>query len=148
MKKLSSLKTHLVEQIPGLRNNPDRINVWADEGSVSFAIDDDKKSFAYRFNAIVLLTDISDHLDFVFYPLIDWLRKNERSIDPEKIKWLSSPLDGKKSDIRITLPLTQPVLVDDNGDGTVNTTHPDEPAPDWLKQFGNLNEVNPRDRSE
>lgn len=145
MDKLNSLKQHLIDRVPGLKNNPDSIHIFADEGQIQGDFDR-SLSFSYVWQTTVICEEFSGHADELFLPLIIWLQKNQRDLKRDDIRFLLDPLDNDRADIRITFPTDQRVIVTTDDQGNHNTTHPDEPVPEWEGSFPILNETTGQDQ--
>lgn len=139
MEKLNSLKNHLVAKL-GLKNNPDTVLVFGDDGHIEANLQQ-SLSFRYHWNTVIILTGISCSADHVFVHLLAWCREHQRDLDVEQIKYLIDPLDGNSIDLRIELPLDQPVIVTTDVQGNYNTEHPPEPKPEWAEQWPPLTGV-------
>lgn len=144
MDKLNSLKQHLIDRVPGLKNNPDGLHIFADEGGIKADLES-TLSFAYEWQTTIICEDFNGHPDELFVPLLVWIQKNQRDIKRDDIRFLLDPLDNERSDIRITFPTDQRVIVN-NDDNGYNTSHPAEPFPDWTGQFPTLTETTGDDR--
>ncbi len=132
MNKPDSLRNHLLAAVPALRNDPDRLLVFIDNGTVrsTAAVG---LSFEYAYTLNVILTDFAGHPDALMIPLLAWLMVNQHELlanlekGKEAIKFEADILDNSKVDLSIELPLTERVIVKKLDDGTLQTSHPDEP---------------------
>lgn len=135
MKKPESLREHLLGAVADLKNDPDRLLVFIDEGSVRSTLGHGL-SFEYRYTLNVILTDFAGHPDAVFIPLLAWIRVNQSELlanqdkHKESIGFEADILDGGKVDLSIKLPLTERAIVKKHDNGALEVTHPDEPQPD------------------
>lgn len=144
MDKLNSLKQHLIDLVPGLKNNPDGIHIFADEGGIKADLES-TLSFSYEWQTTIICEEFSGHPDDLFVPLLVWIQDNQRDIKRDDIRFLLDPLDNGRADIRITFPTDQPVIVK-KGDNGHETSHPAEPSPDWNGVFPTLNTTTGTDR--
>ena len=142
MEKLNQLTDHLRHHVPGLRNNPDALVVFAENGQLD-CHHQSTLNFGYRFNAVLIFSDLGCHTDFVFVPLLDWIRQHETELPADGVRFMATPLDGERYDLRIELPLSQRVMVTANSHGQWTTEHPPEPQPDWRGDFPALASVSP-----
>jgi hypothetical protein len=148
MKKPDSLRKHLLAAVPELRNNPDCLLVFIDNGTVrsTAAIG---LSFEYAYTLNVILTDFAGHPDALMIPLLAWLITHQHELlanlekGKEAIRFEADVLDNSKVDLSIELALTERVIVKKQQDGTLQVTHPDEPqlepflpAGDWKLYAG------------
>lgn len=138
MDKLTSLKTHLIERVPGLKNNPEKLHIFADNGSIDgdFSAND---NFQYNWQTVLICEGFSGHIDTLVLPLILWLKSNQRDLNATDIKFLLDPIDTKTADVRIEFPTSQSVHVSQDNDGNYTTEHKVETTPDWELIFGTLN---------
>lgn len=129
MNKPNSLRDHLLAAVPDLRNNPDRLLMFIDNGKVRCTAAT-SLSFEYEFNLQIILTDFSGHQDSVMLPILGWLRVNQAELlvnldkSANALKFEVDLLDLSKVDLSITLPLTERVVVKRSDDGTFAVSHP------------------------
>jgi hypothetical protein len=148
MNKPDSLRNHLLAAVPELRNNPDCLLVFIDNGTVrsTAAVG---LSFEYAYTLNVILTDFAGHPDALMIPLLAWLMVNQHELianlekGKEAISFEADVLDNSKVDLSIKLALTERVIVKKQDDGTLQVSHPDEPqlepflpAGDWKLYAG------------
>lgn len=135
MNKPESLRAHLVAAIPELKRNPDRLLVFVDNGSMR-STTAPGLSFEYSYTLNLILTDFAGHPDAIAIPLFAWIMTNQRELmenlerGRDAIKFEADILDNSKVDLSITLPLTERVIVKRQADGTLQVSHPAEPAVD------------------
>ncbi len=132
MNKPASLRTHLEAAVPELRNSPDRLHVFADNGTLRSTAAPGL-SFEYAYTLNLIFTDYAGHLDAIAIPLFAWVQVHQRelmeNLDRVKdaVKFEADLIDNTKVDLSITLPLTERVIVKRQPDGTLQVTHPPEP---------------------
>lgn len=132
MNKPESLRVHLLDQVPELRHNPDRLLIFIDNGKVRCTAAA-SLSFEYNYDLQVILTDFAGHPDSVMVPLLAWLRVNQSELlenldkSAEGIKFEADLLDKSKVDLSLSLPLTERVVVRTDDTGAVIISHPGEP---------------------
>ena len=129
MDKLNSLKQHLLANIPALRRDPDCLHVFADQGKIHY-IAERELHFQYQYRAVVIVTGLALHADAVFVPIVHWCKLNQLDLDNQGIAFLADPLDGNSIDLRIEIPLTEPVRVI-AVEGGYSTEHVAEPVPEY-----------------
>ncbi|RHW21692.1 phage tail protein [Pseudomonas jilinensis] len=135
MNKPESLRQHLMQAVPELRKNPDRLHVFIDEGTMRSTAAPGL-SFEYAYTLNLIFTDYSGHPDAIAVPLFAWLLVHQRelmeNLDKAKdsVKFEADLLDNKKVDLSITLPLTERVIVKRLTNGTLTVDHPPEPQLD------------------
>lgn len=132
MNKPTSLRRHLINAVAELRNDPDRILVFIDNGNVRCTLAA-SLSFEYAYELQVIITDFAGHPDAIFLPLLAWLRVNQSELlanleqNKEAIGFEVDVLANDKVDLAITLPLTERVVVKRQDDGRLDISHPEEP---------------------
>jgi len=139
--KPSSLKQHLITSVKELRQTPDRVLVFMDEGIVvcSSAAG---LSFEYRYTLKLIITDFAGDPDAVFIPLLAWVGDHQRELldnhDQRQtaIGFDAEVLANDLVDIEISLPLTERVIVKRQENGTLSITHPTEPQLDAVLPAG------------
>src|SRR5690554_2201326 len=108
MNKPASLRTHLKAAVPELRNSPDRLHVFADNGTLRSTAAPGL-SFEYAYTLNLIFTDYAGHLDAIAIPLFAWLLVNQRelmeNLDRVKdaVKFEADLIDNTKVDLSITL---------------------------------------------
>lgn len=133
MNKPNSLRKHLLEHITELRNDPDRLLIFIENGKVRCTTAAGL-SFEYEYNLQMVITDFAGHPDSVMIPLLGWLRINQHELlanhdtNKEAIQFDAEIMANDLVDLSITLPLSERVIVKLLEDGTLDVTHPDEPA--------------------
>ncbi|WP_051219411.1 phage tail protein [Oceanobacter kriegii] len=129
MDKLNSLKQHLLDHVPALKRSPDDIAVFADKGKIHYSAERELH-FQYSYRAIVIITGLALHADAVFVPLILWCKKNQTDLQHDALEFMADPIDGNSIDLRIEIPLTEAVRVE-QVEGGYSTSHPAEPVPEY-----------------
>ncbi|SOC56472.1 P2 phage tail completion protein R (GpR) [Chromohalobacter canadensis] len=118
MKKLHLLRTHLINAVPGLARDPDRLLTFVEDGSLEFRRGPNL-SHEYQFAAQLVLTDFGDDLDTVVVPLLQWLAEYQPDADPgEAVTFEAEILSNQAVDVALRVRLTERVIakVDcDNG---------------------------------
>lgn len=132
MRKADDLREWLVRTIPDLHTNPDKLKTYLSNGRLDFQRGA-SLSFGYRYELELVLENFTASLDNLFVPLIIWLAKNEPALIDQNergVQWIVDVLDHSRSDIQITLPLREVVIVQDNpeAEGGFIATHPPAPA--------------------
>ncbi|TDJ76963.1 phage tail protein [Pseudomonas putida] len=141
MNKPDSLRTLLLESVPGLKKNPERLLMFIDQGKVRCTAAA-SLSFEYGYSLQIILTDFAGHPDSVMLPILGWLRTNQSELlvnldkSAEGLKFEADLLDRSKVDMAITLPLTERVIVKREEDGSFNVTHAEEPQYEGYAEQG------------
>lgn len=132
MKKPEDLRGHLEASVPCLKRNPENLHVFIEKGNVVSRLGG-SMSFMYRYELNLIITDFTDHADTLFIPLLAWIAINQPEImqNPEKqesdISFQAEIIDHDKSDISITIKLTESVIVTQKGNA-YEANHIAEPA--------------------
>lgn len=132
MNKPTSLRDHLLSKVPELHNNPDRLLVFIDDGSVRCTAAA-TLSWEYRYTLQIILTDYPGHPDNVMLPLLAWVRVHQNELlanldkANEGLQFEADIIDASKVDLSIKLPLTERVVIGLDGAGNTTITHPPEP---------------------
>lgn len=124
MKKLQSLRKHLINRIPDLKKNPERLLTFVEEGAIEFRRGQ-HLSRQYRFPVRLILTDHSGELDTVIIPLLQWLSHYQPDIDPqEAVRFQAELLHHQPWDLAIEVTLTERVVATVDCElGIINTDH-------------------------
>ena len=130
MYKPDSLKAHLLAANPDLRQNPEKMLVFADQGNV-VATGTGSLSFEYRYTLNLLLIDYSGDPDAIIVPLLAWVTMHQNDLlnNPELRKTgIGFEVDFNNHetiDLSIKLDLTERVIVKRDG-GRLTIRHPPE----------------------
>jgi hypothetical protein len=79
MYKPKSLRAHLTAVSPELRQNPDKLLVFADSGN-TVATGTNSLSFEYRYKLNLIITDYSGEADAIMVPLLAWVALHQRDL--------------------------------------------------------------------
>lgn len=141
MNKPNSLRDHLLESVPDLARNPDRLLVFIDKGKVRCTAAP-TLSFEYEYSLQLILTDFAGHPDTVMIPILGWVRMNQAELIANLDKSATGLTfevdvsDSSKVDMSITLPMTERVVVKRNDQGTFDVTHPADRGYEMYEQHG------------
>lgn len=147
MKKPNSLRDHLLNAVPELKRDPDRVLIHTESGKIRCngltAL-----SFEYEYELNLILREYSGDLDAVMIPLFDWIRTNQNelllNLDKSKdaFKYETVILSNNSVDLLLTMPLSERVIVKKNDDGSITTTFPPEPQYEEILEPKNLKLLN------
>ena len=131
MLKPASLREHLTAANPFLRENPDKLEVFIDRGSLVGTLATGF-SFEYRFTLTLILTDYAGHPDAVIVPLLEWIRRHQPDLlanpnNREQISFEADVIAHDKLDLEIKIPLTESVGVKPRQGGGFDVEHFPEP---------------------
>lgn len=124
MIKLQHLRDHLLNAVPDLARNPEKLHTFANDGKVTFARGT-HLSHQYTLDAQILITDYSGTLDTVMIPLLQWLNHYQPDLDMDDAVQLEAEiLDHQRWDLALTVRLTERVVAKVDCDtGRINAEH-------------------------
>lgn len=131
MLKPKSLRSALEQAAPVLRNNPDMLRIFIDNGTIATTLAA-SLSFEHQYTLNLIVTDWCGELDLLIVPMNAWLRENQPDImttDEGKQQGFSyfADLNNNDSiDISFSLRLTERVVVTQI-DKALHINHLDEP---------------------
>ncbi|KNX93445.1 phage tail protein [Xanthomonas vasicola] len=138
MIKPASLRAHLVEALPDLARDADRLLVFIDAGSLVSTYQPGL-SFEYQYTLNLILTDYAGHPNSVMLPLLEWVQANQSELLSNTarrgdITFEADILANDAVDLSIKLPLTERVVVTAKAGGGYDMTHAPEPVidPTWM----------------
>ncbi|WP_110710533.1 phage tail protein [Salinicola sp. CR57] len=110
MKKLNALRQHLIDAVPGVADDPDRLLTFVEGGSIEFARGSDL-SHGYTYTAQLVLTDYTDEVDAIMIPLLDWLGTYQPDLDPKQaVSFEAKILSNGAVDLALRVQLTERVV--------------------------------------
>lgn len=133
MIKPASLRAAIVNAIPSLAADPDKLTVFIDTGSIA-ATGAKSLSFEYRYTCNVILLDFAGDSNDLFIAIMGWVREYENELvnNPDMrangITFEVDILDNATADVSVKLQLTESVVVKTAEDGTHTVTHIDDSA--------------------
>lgn len=131
MLKPNLLRAALSKAVPYLRDNPDKLAVWLEKGTV-VSTGQQSLSFEYRYTLHVIVADYAASIDSITVPTLLWLHRHQPDIisNPDKCKtgftFEADILNSSTADIFLYLELTEAVIVKEI-DGELAICHRDEP---------------------
>lgn len=137
MIKPASLRAALVAAIPSLATDPDRLNVFIDQGSIA-ATGTRTPSFEYRYVVNVLVLDFAGDSDLVMIALVEWARANQPDLVTNAdargngITFEVDILNNSTVDLSIKMQLSESVVVSTDANGRRTIEHVDDAADHWL----------------
>ncbi|MGQ3903240.1 phage tail protein [Mixta calida] len=138
MNKPQSLRHALNKSVPYVRENPDRLHLFVDNGSL-VATAAASISWEYRYTLNVVVTDFTGDQNLLMAPILYWLRDNQPDAlqnPDEREKLFTFEVDilsNGACDLSLNLKLTERVLAREvNGQMQVEAVpEPDEPEAFW-----------------
>lgn len=143
MNKPQSLRNALNKAVSYVRDNPDKLHLFVDNGSL-VATGAQSMSWEYRYTLNVVIEDFSGDQNLLMAPVLLWLKANQTDAinNPDlREKLFTFEVDILRNDvcdISLNLLLTERVLVStDGGISTVEAElEPDEPEEMWAVKRG------------
>jgi hypothetical protein len=131
--KPTQLQQRLIEQIPLLSTQPEKLVILTGNGNVVSTLAP-SLSFEYRFPLTLTVSDsgLSDKLvDLIVVTVLDWLTENQPDILSSSTRRLTDVSYARQENsLTMTLQLTERVQVQDT-DGVRTITHlPEPPRPE------------------
>lgn len=135
MKKAGSLKELLLASVPALHNDPARLALFVDKGSVA-SVRSGSLSFELAYTLTIWVEAFAGDLDTLFVPILAWISKHQPDLiarpDGKPFTFESELLDGDSADITIDIELTERVLVERRTNGKLRTVHRDDEPQDAM----------------
>ena len=131
MQKPASLRSALAASIPELRNEPERLKIWVEDGKVR-ARQTGTLGFAFEYPLSILLQEVSTDIAIITLAITRWLRVNQPDLlaaGGDTFDFETEILDNSTADILITLRLCENVAVSENQDGSFAVDYRAEPDP-------------------
>lgn len=127
MLKPPSLRRALTDAVPVLKNNPDMLHIFIDNGAVESTLAP-SLSFENQYQLNLVITDFTGDIDWILVPIIAWLRENQPDIarDHRGFTYYADINDNQSCDISITLRLSERVIVKEQ-DKALHVSHAPEP---------------------
>lgn len=135
MHKLKSLRQALIDAVPQLRANPERLRMTVGSGNIDARLAA-SLSFEKQYELKVNVSGFSGDSEGIFVPVLAWLRENQPDIftldEGRKKGYLFQVVfnDDETSDISFSLQLTERILVSENQGTLLATYSPEPPLPE------------------
>lgn len=149
MYKPASLRAHLTDANPDLRQNPENLIVFADEGHI-VATGTASLSFEYRYRLNIIIIDYSGDSNALMVPMLAWIAVHQIDLvdnDEKRKTGISFEVDinnHETIDLSIKLDLTERVIVKRGDQGRLDVRHLPEPqkTPEYADPFWTLYDGN------
>ncbi|HHZ8843722.1 TPA: phage tail protein [Enterobacter cloacae] len=135
MHKLKSLRQALIDAVPQLRANPERLQMSVGSGNIDARLAA-SLSFEKQYELKASVSGFSGDSEGIFVPVLAWLRENQPDIftldEGRKKGYLFQVVlnDDETSDISFSLQLTERILVSENEGTLLATYSPEPPLPE------------------
>lgn len=131
MQKPEGLKRVLLKFVPGLANDPARLQLFVDDGHVA-ARTGASLGFEWRYTLTIVVLAYAGDVDALAVPILAWIAEQQPELldkpDGQPFGFTAEILDGAVCDIEIKLELTERVAVADKPGGGWTATHLAEPS--------------------
>lgn len=132
MNKHNLLRAALTEALPVLKDNPDQLRLWVEQGGIVARLGPNL-AFEWRYQLELAIVDFTLHPNLVILALVQWLRVHQ----PDLLTPSRTPsfgfevdvIDARTCDLAIKLDLTEPVQVVPRADGGFDMITNPEPDP-------------------
>ncbi|SNS20267.1 P2 phage tail completion protein R (GpR) [Sphingomonas laterariae] len=132
MRKAESLKKLLLETVPGLRDNPERLALFIDNGTVAGG-HGPSLSFEYRYVVNLVFEGFTGSTNHLVVPILAWIADNQPELlgrpGVEPFSFEAEILDQDSQDVSIRVALTEPAVVTPREDGGYAVSHPNPGNP-------------------
>ncbi|MAM57370.1 MAG: phage tail protein [Salinicola sp.] len=110
MQKLTSLRQHLLDSVPGLAADPDRLRTYVPEGNIAFSRGLNL-SHEYRVTAEIIIIGTDGDLDPIVLPILQWLGRYQPDVDPAQALRFSAEIHNHTEvDVIFSVELTERVV--------------------------------------
>ncbi|WP_224798168.1 phage tail protein [Idiomarina abyssalis] len=133
MNKPGELRDIISSAVPHLKKNPDTLHIFIDKGNLYATGAGHNLSFEYQFDCVVLVTDYRGHSDDIMVPILAWVARhqpeliNNRDKRDNGITFRAELINKDTADIEVTIKMTEPVKVTNDGSGNVVEHLPEPP---------------------
>lgn len=140
MKKPDSLRRALTNAVSYLRNNPDNLHVFVDDGrAISTGVP--CRGWEYQYTLNIVVTDYSGDQNLLMAAIQEWLSVNQPDVmaNPDKrekaVRFQVDILTHTTCDISYYLDLTERVIVSVNGDVATVTAIDEPESTEWQDNY-------------
>lgn len=137
MLKVNEIREIIVSANPYYRDNPDKLQLFLDEGQIACR-GGDSLSFEYRYRLEITALDYANHADLIVLPLLVYLRTNQNDLfenNSKNSKVITFKCDLLKEnlvDLKLSVDLTEKVIVQLDESGKLVAQHMSEPEHIYL----------------
>lgn len=124
MRKLTELRQHLLDSVPGLAGDPDRLRTYVTDGNIRFHRGV-HLSHEYQVTAEIIVIGCGGDLDPVVLPLLQWLTRYQPDLDPERALRFTAEIHSHTDiDVIFSVELTERVVaLVDCAAGAIRSEH-------------------------
>ncbi len=124
--KLKSLRRHILSIPNELRIDPDDLITFTENGAIESHAEGTNQHFQLKYKAKIILQDFSDNPLKLFFWLLQWMKVNQPNHKPDAVQFDSDMIDDKKTDLEITIDITEDIKVESSAQG-IKLYSADEP---------------------
>lgn len=132
MQKPASLRAALTAALPELRQEPDRLSLWVEDGAVRTR-QTASQGFAFEYPLSVLLREVKTDIAIAVHAINRWLRRHQPDLlaanKAESFKFETDIISEGVSDILFTVQLIENVAITDAEGGGWSIDYLVEPDP-------------------
>lgn len=111
MKKLFALRQHIINSLPHLNTDPDRLLSFVEDGSIK-CYRGPNLTHEWTFTAQFILVEFSMDVDVLMVSIIQWLSVYEPDINPEQAIQVDAEITSETScDLILRITLSERVIV-------------------------------------
>lgn len=121
MNKSELLKKFILENIPSIKNNPNKIQVFSQTGTVDYIKSNYSFNFALRYKLSLFLTEINEPIENLIYLILKFLDEQQQDLTFSK-DFLSYELEASNNNqysVLFELDLIQAFNVLETEKGTI-----------------------------
>ena len=132
MKKPHALREYLLNAIPDLPKDQDRLLIFANDGKL-MSTAATGYSFEMSYTLDLIITDYAGDVDVFGIVLFTWIIDNQSELmanlnkAKDSISFEAELIDNTKYDLHFKIPLTERVIVKKNAEGKFEMSYPPEP---------------------
>lgn len=132
MKKPDHLRNYLLNALPDLSPDQDRLMIFTNKGTLRSTMAGGY-SFEMAYTLDLTITDYAGDVDVIGVVLFTWIAEHQSELmaNHEKAKqaitFETELIDNSKYDLNFQIPLTERVIVKKNADGKLELSYPSEP---------------------
>ncbi len=144
MYKPNSLRQHLINSNQHLRENPDKLLIFVDEGHI-ISSGTSSLSFQYAYRLNVIITDFGGEENSLLVPLLAWLKHHQHDLfaHPNKqdkgLRFMVDINNHQSIDLSLEIDMTESVIVKQEGNKLTATSSGDiVPTPVYTDDYWQL----------
>jgi P2 phage tail completion protein R (GpR). len=131
MKKLGTFRAALLDAVPELATDPQKLSVMASDGSIEAAAGAGT-NWIYCYTLTCIAQDFAGDMDVFTAAVLAWVAIEQPSLllvrehGRKPIRFEAEPISGESVDLMVEIEIQEAVI----GGATGEHTHPDEPPAD------------------